>query len=239
VGGRSVFVQYARASRGLRAAVFVAVIGAVLAAFSVSVGIRDHRRTQDFYPAHATVLAKYRRGGGRGGPTYEALIRYLDRQGQPHVRRVAAARKEYLELRPGYEMPVYVSGLDPGDAWPASAGKPNYRNTALLGGCGAAAFLPLVIVLEWLRRRAAVLRNGQPLRGRVEKVGRDYRIRVSTKYRYQLRWSCTAPDGRRWRGKSLHFPKQLASQWKAGEEIDVYFDAGHPQIAEVDVYGLR
>jgi Ni/Co efflux regulator RcnB len=33
--------------------------------------------------------------------------------------------------------------------------------------------------------------------------------------------------------------KQLASRWKRGDEIPVYFDRAHSRIAEVDVYGLR
>lgn len=47
------------------------------------------------------------------------------------------------------------------------------------------------------------------------------------------------PDGHRRRGKSLHMSKQLASRWKRGDEIPVYFDRAHRRIAEVDVYGLR
>lgn len=154
------------------------------------------------------------------------------------MRRVQGSKGEYTKVRTGDEIQSYVSGMDPGDIWLASAGEPSYRRTGVLGACAALALLPTVIVLNWLRRRSAVLRNGRSLAGRVEKVGRDYRTRFSTKQNYQLWWSCVGPDGRR-RGKSLHMSKQLASRWKRGDEIPVYFDPAHRRIAEVDVYGLR
>ncbi len=237
-GGWTAFFRYLKASYAVRYALLAAVFGILLAASATSEGLRTHRRLQDFYPRRAEILAKYREGG-RGGPFYYFLVRYFDRAGQSHTRRVQARKRGYTEARTGDETQTYVSGLDPSDVWLTSAGEPSYRRTAVLSACAALALLPTVIVLNWLRRRSIVLLNGRPFAGRVEKVGRNYRTRFSTKLNYQLWWSCTGPDGLRWRGKSLHMPKQIASRWKRGDEIPVYFDPAHHRIAEVDVYELR
>jgi hypothetical protein len=215
-----------------------AAFGIPLAVLAVSEGVRTHRRVQDFYPTRAEIQTKYRIGG-RGGPSHFLLIRYLDRAGRQQECRVRASREEYLNARRGDEIAVYVSGIDPSDAWRVSEGQPGYNRPLALAGFAGGIFVPLLAMLEWLRRRAAVLRDGHPVTGRVEKSGRDYRIRFSTKFRYRVTWSCTGPDGRLRRGKSLHVPKPLASTWKPGDEIEVYFDPRHPLIAEVDVYGLR
>ena len=238
VVGWRVFLRYLRASYAIRYALLAGVFGVLLAAVALSEGARTHRRVQDFYPKRAEVLAKYQ-DGGRGGPYYYFLIRYLDRAGWSHVRRVQSSKSEYTEARTRDEVQTYVSGMDAEDIWLASKGEPNFRRTEVLGTCAALALLPTLIVLNWLRWRSAVLLSGQSLAGRVEKVGRDYRTRFSTKHNYQLRWNCVGPDRRRRRGKSLHMSKQLASRWKRGDEIPVYFDRVHRRIAEVDVYGLR
>ncbi|HSB14278.1 MAG TPA: DUF3592 domain-containing protein [Bryobacteraceae bacterium] len=238
MSGSHVFLQYVRRSFVLRWALLFAAFGIPLAVLAVSEGIRTHRRVQDFYPTRAEIQAKYRIGG-RGGPSHFLLIRYLDRAGGQHERRVGASRGEYAEARRGDEIAAYVSGIDPSDAWLVSAGQPNYKRTEALAGVAGGMFVPLVAMLEWLRRRAAVLRDGHPVTGRVEKSGRDYRIRFSTKFHYRVTWSCTGPDGRLRRGKSLHVPKPFASKWRPGDEIEVYFDPRHPWLAEVDVYGMR
>ena len=238
VSGSLVFLHYMRRSFALRSALLIAVVGILPAGIAVSEAIRTHRRALDYYQARAEIQAKYRRGG-RGGPSHFFLIRYRDRVGRQHERRVQASRREYIKSRMGDEIAAYVSGIEPSDAWLVSTGKPDYKRTLALAGFAGAMFLPLVIVLEVLRRRATVLRKGQPVMGRVEKVGRDYRVRFSTKYLYQVRWSCTGPDGRPRKGKSLHMPKRLANEWKPGDVIEVYFHPKHPRIAEVDAYGLR
>jgi len=238
VSGSVVFLQYLRRSFALRSVLLIAVVGILPAGIAVSEGVRTHRRTLDFYTARAEIQAKHRTGG-RGGLSYFFLIRYRDRAGRQHERRVRATRRECIESRTGDEIAAYVSGIEPTDAWLVSAGKPGYKRTIALAGFAGAMFLPLLIVLEGLRRRAAVLHKGQPVMGRVEKVGTDYRVRFSTKYLYQVSWSCTRPDGRPRKGKSLHMPKRLANEWKPGDAIKVYFHPEHPRIAEVDVYGLR
>ncbi len=235
---RLVFVRYLRASLAIRYSAFIAMFGVLLAALALSEATLTHRRIQDFYPARAELLGKSKEGG-RGGPYYYLFIRYFDRAGGPHVRRMATTKKEYTTFRTGDEIRTYVSGIDPRDAWLTSTGQPGYRRSEVLGVLAGLAFLPAAIVLDWLRRRATVLHNGKPVTGRVEKAGRDYRLRFSTKRNCQLHWSCVGPDGRRWRGKSLHIPKQIAGRWKRGDEISVYFDPAHPRIAEVDVYGWR
>ena len=238
VPGLPVILQYVRRSIAFRSVLPFALVGIAITGVAVAEGMRTHRRELDYYPVQAEIRAKYRQGG-RGGPTYSLLIRYLDRAGHQHEGRVWASRKEYAEARRGDQIAVYVSGIDPGDAWPRSAGQPRYKRTTVLAGSGAALFLPLLIVLEGIRRRAVVLCGGQPVTGRVERVARDYRSRFSPRYLYRLTWSCVGPDGRRRTGKSLHMPKRLATQWKPGDQVAVYFHPDYPRIAEVDVYGWR
>jgi hypothetical protein len=231
------FLQYVRRSLPFRSVLMLAVIGVVPAGFAVAEGARAHRRKLDFYPVRSEVLAKNWRGGR--SPSYFLLIRYLDRAGGQHQEMVWASRGEYLASQRGDEVAAYVSAIDPNDAWLVSQGMPGYGRTIALAGFAAAMLLPLVIVSDRLRRRVAVLRDGQPVKGRVEKIGRDYRIRLATNYLYQLTWSCTGPDGRQRKGRSLHMTKRQASAWQRGDEIDVYFNSRHPWFAEVDVYGLR
>ncbi len=234
----AVLRRYLLASFGLRFALAAALFGIVPAWIAVSEGRLTHRRSRDFYAVQSEVLAK-QRVGGRGGPYHYLIVRYIDRAGDRHLRRVPAARRDAVGLRQGDRTRIYVSGADLGDVWLASGGPPGYRRSFVFGGFAVVLFLPLAAVLEWLRRRARVLRDGQPIAGRVEKVGRDRRTRFSTKCAYQLTWSCTGPDGRPRKGRSLHIPKQRAAAWKQGDEILVYMDPSHPLIAEVDVYRLR
>lgn len=83
------------------------------------------------------------------------------------------------------------------------------------------------------------MRDGQRTVGRVEKVRRDTRLRLTTKYKYVMVFSYTGPDGRIYRRRSLHLPKKLADRWKGRSEISVYFDPARPWLAEADVFGVR
>ncbi len=231
-------LQYVRRSIAFRSALPFALVGLLVVGVAVAEGIRTHRRGRDFYQVRAEIQAKYVQGG-RGGPSYALRIRYLDLAGQQHDPRVWVSRKEYGAARRGDTIAVYVSGIEPDDAWPMSAGQPGYVRTTVLASIAAALFLPILFVLEGVRRRAVVLCEGLPVSGCVDRIAKDYRSRFSPRYLYRLTWSCTGPDGRRRMGKSLHVPKQLANQWKPGDHIEVFFHRKYPRWGEVDVYGLR
>jgi hypothetical protein len=228
--------QYARASYFFRAAVWVAFWSLLPATYAVTTYVQIHRRLKGYYPSKARVIEKLK-AGSRSEPRIR--IEYRDVERHLHNVRISVSRPEYRSLAAGDEVPVYVSEMEPADAWLMSGGKPGYRGMRIAGVLAALLLLPVIAATLRARRRVQVLWHGHPLAGQVRKVVRDKPNRLRTPYDYVVVYGYTAPAGTSYERRSAGVRKPLADRWRKRVRIPVYFDPAHPERAEADVYEFR
>jgi hypothetical protein len=219
-----------------------AAAGLIVFAVTVYEANRTGRRKLGYYEITATTTGTHVFQHVSGGNTYYVDFRYADRDGRTHQASANASKSAYLQTTPGRQLPVYVSFLDPNDAWPAGDGGPGYVATLLLAGLGAAFFIPGAFLsaskLRQCLRSVAALEHGQYVVGRVEHIV-PANVNINGRSLYCVAWNWAGPDGIRRKGKSPSLERADAMHWKPGDEIAAYIHPSDPDFAEADVFGFR
>jgi hypothetical protein len=212
-----------------------ALVGVIVFVVTGFVARRIYIRKQGYYETRATIADKYI-STASDSTNYYIHFRYQDRSGRPIEQHSRVSKKEYPTYRIGDPLQVYVTSADENDAWPVADGIPTYLIPAILVAFASVWFFPGAVVarrhLREIFRRVNLLRNGQLVTGRVEKIvpkqGRKHIVQ----------WSWKGTDGRTRKGKSPPLPSEIAHHWNRGDEIAVYTHLTDPKQAEADVFGV-
>lgn len=192
----------------------------------------------DFYEVHATILEKTHVSRQHDAAL---VLQYTSRDGAPHHTTLRVRRRDFDGYAIGGDVPLYVSGADPTDAWLRSDGAPSSFAAWLLSGLALVFFVPGILSFALAVRRALAraetLRTGLATDGRVTEVGNSGWVINNVRYQ-MVRYEWTGIDGAKHEGASLPFhPSRLA--WDEGDPIKVFVDPDDPARGEVDLSGVR